>query len=70
MLYQPFLILAHFEKIVFLFDILRLFPMLRTFFIDNLFFKSTYYDLSGVGRMKINQRLGINSDIGLRILRK
>jgi len=45
-------------------------PEVAQDFIDNLFFKSTYYDLSGVGRMKINQRLGINSDISLRILRK
>jgi len=45
-------------------------PEVAQEFIDNLFFKSTYYDLSGVGRMKINQRLGINSEIGLRILRK
>jgi DNA-directed RNA polymerase subunit beta len=39
-------------------------------FLDNLFFKSTYYDLSGVGRMKINLRLGINTSVDLRILRK
>jgi DNA-directed RNA polymerase subunit beta len=45
-------------------------PEVAQDFIDNLFFKATYYDLSGVGRMKINQRLGINSDIALRILRK
>ena len=45
-------------------------PEVAQDFIDNLFFKSTYYDLSGVGRMKINQRLGINSEISLRILRK
>ena len=45
-------------------------PEVAQEFIDNLFFKSTYYDLSGVGRMKINQRLGIDSDINLRILRK
>ena len=35
-----------------------------------MFFKSSYYDLSGVGRMKINLRLGINSSIDLRTLRK
>jgi DNA-directed RNA polymerase subunit beta len=34
-------------------------PEVAQDFIDNLFFKSTYYDLSGVGRMKINLRLGI-----------
>ena len=39
-------------------------------FIDHMFFKSSYYDLSGVGRMKINIRLGINSSIDLRTLRK
>ena len=39
-------------------------------FIDNMFFKSTYYDLSSVGRLKINQRLGVDSPINLRTLRK
>ena len=39
-------------------------------FVDNLFFKSTYYDLSGVGRLKINQRLSISSAVNLNILRK
>jgi len=45
-------------------------PEVAQDFIDNLFFKSTYYDLSGVGRLKINQRLGISSEIHLNILRK
>ena len=45
-------------------------PEVAQDFIDNLFFKSTYYDLSGVGRLKINQRLGIDSEINLNILRK
>jgi DNA-directed RNA polymerase subunit beta len=45
-------------------------PEVAQDFIDNLFFKTTYYDLSGVGRLKINQRLGINSEIDLNILRK
>jgi DNA-directed RNA polymerase subunit beta len=45
-------------------------PEVAQDFLDNLFFKSTYYDLSGVGRLKINQRLGINSQINLNILRK
>ncbi|MEJ2165141.1 MAG: DNA-directed RNA polymerase subunit beta [Desulfobacterales bacterium] len=45
-------------------------PEVAQDFIDNLFFKTTYYDLSGVGRLKINQRLGINSEINLNILRK
>jgi len=39
-------------------------------FVDHMFFKSSYYDLSGVGRMKINLRLGISSSINLRTLRK
>jgi DNA-directed RNA polymerase subunit beta len=39
-------------------------------FVDHMFFKSAYYDLSGVGRMKINTRLGINSSIDLKTLRK
>ena len=38
-------------------------------FLDNLFFKSSYYDLSGVGRLKINLRLGINTPLHLRTLR-
>ncbi len=45
-------------------------PEVAQDFVDNLFFKSTYYDLSGVGRLKINQRLGISSEINLNILRK
>jgi DNA-directed RNA polymerase subunit beta len=45
-------------------------PEVAQDFIDNLFFRTTYYDLSGVGRLKINQRLGINSSINLNILRK
>jgi DNA-directed RNA polymerase subunit beta len=45
-------------------------PEVAQDFIDNLFFKSTYYDLSPVGRLKINQRLAIDSSINLRILRK
>jgi len=39
-------------------------------FIDHLFFKSAYYDLSGVGRRKINQSLDIGSDPRLRSLRR
>lgn len=39
-------------------------------FIDKLFFKSAYYDLSSVGRMKINQRLDITDQSDLRVLRK
>jgi len=45
-------------------------PEVAQDFIDNLFFRTTYYDLSGVGRLKINQRLGITSSIDLNILRK
>jgi DNA-directed RNA polymerase subunit beta len=39
-------------------------------FMDNLFFKSAYYDLSGVGRLKINHRLGVDTPVTLRTLRK
>lgn len=39
-------------------------------FIDHLFFRSAYYDLSGVGRMKMNHRLGINTRTEIRTLRK
>lgn len=45
-------------------------PEVAQGFLDNLFSKATYYDLSGVGRMKINLRLGINTSVDLRILRK
>jgi DNA-directed RNA polymerase subunit beta len=45
-------------------------PEVAQDFIDNLFFKPNYYDLSGVGRLKINQRLGIDTELSLRILRK
>ncbi len=45
-------------------------PEVAQDFLDNLFFRSTYYDLSGVGRLKINQRLGISSEVDLSILRK
>ncbi|MEW5908674.1 MAG: DNA-directed RNA polymerase subunit beta, partial [Thermodesulfobacteriota bacterium] len=45
-------------------------PEVAQEFIDHLFFKLAYYDLSGVGRMKINHRLGISSSVALRTLRK
>ena len=45
-------------------------PEVAQDFVDHLFFKSAFYDLSGVGRLKINQSLGIDSNIDLRILRK
>ncbi|MDP7353614.1 MAG: DNA-directed RNA polymerase subunit beta [Desulfobacterales bacterium] len=45
-------------------------PEVAQEFVDHLFFKSSYYDLSGVGRMKINHRLGLKASPDLRILRK
>ncbi|MFW6340804.1 MAG: DNA-directed RNA polymerase subunit beta, partial [Wenzhouxiangella sp.] len=39
-------------------------------FIDHLFFKTAYYDLSGVGRLKINHRLNVDTPIDVRTLRK
>ncbi|MEE8540590.1 MAG: DNA-directed RNA polymerase subunit beta [Desulfobacterales bacterium] len=45
-------------------------PEVAQDFVDHLFFKSSYYDLSGVGRLKINLRLGIETPIHLRTLRK
>ncbi len=45
-------------------------PEVAQDFLDHLFFKSSYYDLSGVGRLKINLRLGINAPVDLRTLRK
>ena len=39
-------------------------------FVDQLFFKASHYDLSGVGRLKINLRLGVDTSIDLRTLRK
>jgi len=45
-------------------------PEVAQEFIDNLFFRPNYYDLSGVGRLKINQRLGVDTDTKLGILRK
>jgi len=43
----------------------------NTFF-NNLFFKTEYYDLSRVGRLKLNRKLGISKEeapLGLRTLR-
>lgn len=45
-------------------------PEVAQDYIDNLFFKTTYYDLSGVGRIKLNQRLGLESAPDLSILRR
>jgi DNA-directed RNA polymerase subunit beta len=39
-------------------------------FIDHLFFRQAYYDLSKVGRLKMNHRLGINTMIDVKTLRK
>ncbi|MCP4682372.1 MAG: DNA-directed RNA polymerase subunit beta [Desulfobacterales bacterium] len=45
-------------------------PEVALDFVDHLFFKSAYYDLSGVGRLKLNHRLGIDAPMSLRTLRK
>lgn len=45
-------------------------PEVAQEFIDHLFFKPAYYDLSGVGRLKMNHRLGINTLIETRTLRR
>ena len=45
-------------------------PEVAQEFVDNLFFKTAYYDLSGVGRMKINLRLGIDTPTTVTTLRK
>jgi DNA-directed RNA polymerase subunit beta len=45
-------------------------PEVAQDFVDHLFFKSAYYDLSGVGRMKINLRLGIDTPVHVTTLRK
>jgi len=45
-------------------------PEVAQDFVDQLFFRSSWYDLSSVGRLKINLRLGISTPINLRILRK
>ncbi|MDM8542227.1 DNA-directed RNA polymerase subunit beta [Desulfococcaceae bacterium HSG9] len=39
-------------------------------FVDNMFFKPSYYDLSIVGRHKINSRLGIDTPNNVKTLRK
>ncbi|MBF0210081.1 MAG: DNA-directed RNA polymerase subunit beta [Desulfamplus sp.] len=39
-------------------------------FIDHLFFKPANYDLSNVGRLKMNHRLEIETDIEVKTLRK
>ena len=37
---------------------------------NNLFFNADRYDLSAVGRMKMNKRLGVECDLDIRVLRK
>ena len=39
-------------------------------FIDHLFFRQTYYDLSKVGRLKMNHRLGVDTKIDVKTLRR
>ena len=39
-------------------------------FIDHLFFRQAYYDLSKVGRLKMNHRLGVDTMIDVKTLRK
>ncbi len=45
-------------------------PEVAQDFIDHLFFKLDYYDLSSVGRLKINLRLGVDTPIDVTTLRK
>ncbi|KPA10780.1 DNA-directed RNA polymerase subunit beta [Candidatus Magnetomorum sp. HK-1] len=39
-------------------------------FVDQLFFKPSHYDLSGVGRLKLNLRLGLNTPKHVNTLRR
>ncbi|MDR2075359.1 MAG: DNA-directed RNA polymerase subunit beta, partial [Desulfovibrio sp.] len=43
-------------------------PEIAAGFFDNLFRSPDYYDLSPVGRYKLNQRLGTNEPLDLRVL--
>ncbi len=45
-------------------------PEVAQDFLDHLFFKPAYYDLSNVGRLKLNHRLGMETGIEVRTLRK
>lgn len=45
-------------------------PEVAQEFLDHLFFRNAYYDLSGVGRLKINHRLQTKTPIDIRTLRK
>ena len=45
-------------------------PEVARDFLDTLFFRAAYYDLSGVGRMKISFRLGLDTPVSVRTLRR
>lgn len=45
-------------------------PEVAQDFLDHLFFRPAYYDLSDVGRLKMNHRLGMETGINVRTLRK
>ncbi len=45
-------------------------PEVAQEFLDNLFFRTSYYDLSSVGRLKLNDRLRLNTPLDVRTLRK
>lgn len=45
-------------------------PEVAQEFLDHLFFKPAYYDLSNVGRLKMNHRLEVETDIEVKTLRK
>ncbi len=45
-------------------------PEVAQDFLDHLFFRPAYYDLSNVGRLKMNHRLGMETGINVRTLRK
>ena len=45
-------------------------PEVAQEFVDHLFFRNAYYDLSDVGRLKINHRLKTNTPIDVRTLRR
>ncbi|OQX62908.1 MAG: DNA-directed RNA polymerase subunit beta [Desulfococcus sp. 4484_241] len=45
-------------------------PEVAQDFIDHLFFKPDYYDLSAVGRLKLNHRLGTEAPVTLQTLRR
>ena len=45
-------------------------PEVAQEFLNNLFFRSSHYDLSGVGRMKLNLRLDVKTKVNINTLRK